>query len=172
MDTYTFLSGATGGMGKAFALECAKRGQNLFMTSTKEDKLGELSGALTREYGVSVKYKKCNMADDKDRAELFEFVKAQGIAFNKLINTAGLDYEGPFMSLDSEKIKNLVRVNVESVIDVTFNVLKLRVPDQKFTILTVSSMAGCFPMPLKSMYASSKRMLTNFFLGLRRELKD
>ena len=168
---YTFISGATGGLGKAFAVECALRGENLFLTSTKEDKLALLAQSLAKAYKVDVKYAVCDMSLDTKRDDLITYLKQDGFTFNKLINTVGYDHEGDFLTLNNDIIRNLIRVNVESVIDITYSILSLRTSD-KFTIITVSSLAGEFPMPFKALYSSSKRMLTNFFRAFAHEVKD
>jgi hypothetical protein len=168
---YTFISGATGGLGKAFAVACAMRGENLFLTSTKQDKLALLAESLTHAYKIDVKYAVCDMAIDTERNDLIIYLKQDGFTFNKLINTVGFDHEGEFLTLNNDIIRNLIRVNVESVIDITYSILNLRT-SQKFTIITVSSLAGEFPMPYKALYSSSKRMLTNFFRAFAYEVKD
>ena len=169
--SFTFISGATGGLGKAFAVQCAMRGENLFLTSTKNDKLKVLAEALSGTYKISVNYKKCNMAESSERDELISYIKSENMLFNKIINTAGLDYEGEFLTLDNAKIRNLIRVNVESVIDITYSIMGLRAPEEKFNIITISSLAGHFAMPFKALYAASKSMLTSFYRALAREVK-
>ena len=57
---YTFISGATGGIGKAFVFECAKQKQNLFLTGRSLDKLKTLQQQVESEYGVEVQICACH----------------------------------------------------------------------------------------------------------------
>ena len=50
------ITGATGGLGRAFVVECAKQKRNLFLSDINEDKLQRLAESIRRSYGVEVKY--------------------------------------------------------------------------------------------------------------------
>jgi short-subunit dehydrogenase len=91
--------------------------------------------------------------------------------FWSLINVAGLDYEGPFSERTLEQIRTILRLNIEANLEMTFGILKLRDKRQPFRLINVSSLAAFYPMPVKAMYAASKRFLLDFSLALREELR-
>jgi short-subunit dehydrogenase len=165
------ITGATGGLGKAFAVECASRGWNLFLTDLRPASLQTLSDSLCRTYGVRVQYLACDLADPLSRSELFEYLHQAGLRFWGLINVAGLDYEGLFRERKREQIRSILRVNIEGTLEVTHALLERRDPRYIFRIINVGSLAGFYPMPVKATYAASKRFLLDFSIAMREELR-
>lgn len=171
MESYVFITGATGGLGKAFAVECANRGWNLFITDISETSLIRLADGLKTAYGIKVLYFPCDLTDAGSRARIFEKVSSEGICLDGLINVAGLDFEGSFFDRTKEQIQTLIRLNVEANLEITHELLKLRNKDRTFRIINVASLAAFYAMPVKAMYSASKRFLLNFSLALREELR-
>ena len=171
MNSYVFISGAAGGLGKAFAVECASRGWKLFLTDLRAENLQLLADGLRRSYGVEVLYQPCNLADAGERKGFLELIRKQGLRFWMLINVAGLDYEGLFLDRSGSQICNIIRVNIESTLDITHAILNRMDPLKSLRIITVSSLAAFYPMPVKATYAASKRFLLDFFLALGEEIR-
>jgi uncharacterized protein len=171
VNRYTLISGATGGLGKAMALECAERGYNLYITDIYDEKLESISRGIRRQYDVNVYHKECDLADSFSIQTLWKDIAKKDVHFNMLINVAGLDYEGEFLQTDAELLNYIVKVNVESVITMTKNAIKYRVPGERMTIINVCSLAAYYPMPFKAVYSASKRFLLNLSLALNQELK-
>jgi short-subunit dehydrogenase len=172
MKSHVLITGAAGGLGKAFAAECASRGWDLFLTDMREASLSVLAEGLRRLYNISVHYAPCNLADAADREKLWENIRVEGHQFHMLINVAGLDFEGPFAERSLEELGTIIRLNIESVVSMTRTVLQFRDPARTLRIINVSSLAGFYPMPVKAVYAASKRFLLDFSLALRRELRE
>ncbi len=171
MKSLVCITGAAGGLGKAFTVECASRGWDLFITDLSEDALSTLATSLTATYGVKVYYRTCELTDHSSRTELFEYMQKQGMGFRTLINIAGLDYEGPFAERTREQIRTILRLNIEANLEMTYAILKLRDTEQTFRIINVASLAAYYPMPVKAIYAASKRFLLDFSMALREELR-
>ena len=171
MENLVLITGATGGLGKAFAVECASRGWDLFLTDLDAARLETLAGGLRQAYGVNVLVHACDLTDSPSRLGLFE--RAGAHKFRMLINVAGLDYEGIFRERAREEILSIVRLNVEATLDVTHALLPAM--DQaggKFRIINVASLAAFYPMPVKATYAASKRFLLDWSLALRNEVRE
>jgi len=171
MTSWIMITGATGGLGKAFAVECASRGWNLFLTDLREPSLQTLSDGLRRTYSVEVQYQACNLAEEASRSELFAYLQQTSVRFWGLINVAGLDYEGLFRERKREQIRSILRVNIEGTLEVTHALLERRDPGHIFRIINVGSLAGFYPMPVKATYAASKRFLLDFSIAMREELR-
>jgi len=171
MRSMVFITGATGGLGKAFAVECARRGWDLYLTDLHQQHLAVLAGGLERTYGVKVLSKSGNLMESVSRQELFEEVIEAGYRFQGLINIAGLDVEGIFSERTREELRGIVRLNVEGTLEVTHSLMDKMDPMTPFWIITVSSLAAFFPIPVKATYAASKRFLLDFSLALRDEIK-
>ena len=172
MKSLVCITGATGGLGKAFAVECASRGWDLFLTDLSEFALSQLAHSLINTYNINVHYRSCDLTDFEARSALFEHLVQSGLDFNMLINIAGLDYEGPFSERTRSQILTILRLNIEANLEMTLAVLKLRDMSRPFRIINVSSLAAYYPMPVKAMYASSKRFLLDFSRALGEEIRS
>lgn len=166
---YTFISGATGGIGKAFVIELAKAQKPLFLTGRSIDKLNKLKGEIIGQYKTIIEVCACDLTRQKDREKMLEFIDEKGITFERIINVAGVDTQMAFCDYTEEKVLFQIRVNCESTISLTHALIKRAVPNVE--ILTVSSMSGVSPMPYFALYSASKAMLLNFFTALHYELK-
>lgn len=168
--SYVMITGATGGLGKAFAVECASRGWSLFLTDLRDAPLATLGHALRHSYGVEVQWRRCDLADEAERSRFMADVAAGGARFAGLINVAGGDVEGLFCEQQAEHIRMIVRLNVEAPVELTHGLLGLRAGSGTFHVVNVASLAAFYPMPYKATYAASKRFLLDFSLALREEL--
>ncbi len=171
MEGYVCITGAAGGLGKAFAVECASRGWKLFLTDLNETALTDLGKSLSNTYETEILIYSCDLSEPDSRSSMFSWLKSREILFHSLINVAGVDYEGPFYKRTSGQIRNIIRVNIEAVLDITHNIMDMRLKDGIFRIINVSSLASFYPMPVKAVYAASKRFLLDFSLALREEVR-
>jgi uncharacterized protein len=171
MKSMVYVSGATGGLGRSMAVECACRGWDLFLTDLNPVKLANLSDALASAYHVAVQYHPCDMADTNCRTSLIDEMKSRGITLHMAINVAGLDHEGLFLDKSREQILSILNVNVVSTVDMMHSLAALRDPAQTFRLINVCSLAGMFPMPVKATYAATKHLLINMSMALREEFK-
>jgi short-subunit dehydrogenase len=165
------ITGAAGGLGKAFAVECASRGWCLFLTDLRPEPLETLAAGLRRTYGVEVTTQACDLTEPAARTELFERLHREGLRFWALVNVAGIDFEGPFLEQSPAHIRTIVRLNVEATLELTHALLGLRDPLAAFRLINVASLAAFYPMPVKATYAASKRFLLDFSLALREEVR-
>ena len=172
MHSMYMITGATGGLGKAFAAECAGRGWDLFLTDLSPARLATLARALERAHGVEVRFKAADLTDAASRSEMFNSAAAEGLRFKGLINVAGLDHEGFFMERSPDEITTILRLNIESALLTLHAILPHRDHSLTFRVINVSSLGGYFAMPIKATYAASKRFLLDFSLALRNELRD
>lgn len=172
MAHHILITGAAGGLGKAFAVECANRGWDLFLTDLSEELLEMLGKSLEQTYGIRVRYYACDLTHQESRESLFTHLRERGHRFNMLINVAGVDFEGLFGDISRDQIRTILRLNIESTMEVTHALLEMTDPIHPFRIINVSSMAAFYPMPVKATYAASKRFLLDFSIALRQELKD
>lgn len=167
---YTFISGATGGIGKAFCLECAKNGNDLFLTGRSQDKLTALKDEVLSQYSVHIEVFPCDLTDECDRKNMVNYIAQNTITFNRLIMVAGVDIQKAFTDYTLEKVLFQIRVNCEATISLTHSLLSHR--EEKAEIIVISSMSGATPMPYFALYSATKAMLTNFYTSLHYELKD
>lgn len=167
--TYTFISGATGGIGKAFTISCAKKGYNLFLTGRSEEKLLILRQEILKEYNVNIEYFACDLTNEKSRQSMIDYIDSLKLSFERIINVAGVDIQKAFMDYSLDKVLFQIRVNTEATVCLTHALLNRRT--EKTEVITISSMSGVSPMPYFALYSATKAMLINFFTSLHYELK-
>lgn len=170
MTSFLLISGATGGLGKAFAVECASRGYDLYLTDLRAESLEVLAAALGRTYGIRVRWYACDLTEPAQRMGMFKAFHAERVRFWGLINVAGGDHEGLFCERSREQIRAILRLNIEAGLEMIHASLGLRDRAAPFRIINVASLAAFYPMPYKATYAASKRFLLDFSLALREEL--
>lgn len=165
---YTFITGATGVLGSAFAAECLSRGEKLLLTGRSADKLAALKIKLLEgnPQGEILTFA-CDLTDEIQRGDLFEFAK--DLKFSRLINVAGADIQMPFGEYDQNKLTFQIRINYEAAASLSLFAIERRA--EKLKIINVSSVCGIVPMPYFAVYASAKGALTSLSVALNREYK-
>lgn len=166
---FTFISGATGGIGKAFCVSCAKKGYRLFLTGRSQEKLEALKHELVSGYGVEVQTCACQLTDEQSRKQMLEMIDQNKIKFDRIINVAGVDTQKAFMEYTEQKVLFQIRVNAEATVCLTHALLNRR--EKQTEVITIASMSGASPMPYFALYSATKAMLINFFTSLHYELK-
>ncbi len=164
------ITGASGGLGRVLANECASRGYNLFLTDIDARGLYSIQCGIERQYGATVTTRVCDLTNAESVDEMLAVMDRYAIQFDMLLNVAGLDFEGEFLQRDREKIIKIIALNDEATLRITHAILNRR-NKKHFTVIFVSSLASMFPMPLKATYAATKRFLFDFAISLRQELK-
>ena len=174
------ITGASGGLGRAMAMDCARRGYNLFLTDISASALEHIAMGIRRRYDSEVLTHACDLTDsvavrdmlEKATRQLGTFGQVgQGDCFDMLLNVAGVDCEGEFTEKSSNDMKMTTRINIEATLNLTHEVLDRRRKGYPMYIVFVSSLASFYPMPLKACYAASKRFLYDFAFALGSELE-
>ena len=172
MSSYTLITGASKGIGKAFAFEAAKRGHNLILVARDADQLSALAKELQATHRVAVH----TYAQDLTRPDapkgLANFCQRHHYAVDRLINNAGVGLWGQFDELDLASQINSVQINVTAVVALSHTMLPLLKAHKKRYILNVASTAAFFPTPYFSVYAAAKAFVLSFSRALRHELKS
>ncbi|MBN1261621.1 MAG: SDR family NAD(P)-dependent oxidoreductase [Anaerolineae bacterium] len=170
MKSYVLITGASGGLGKAFVSECALRGWDLFLTDLHERPLQTIAQGSERQYNVKVLTYTADLTNPESRARLWDHVHRMGLRFHFLINVAGIDFEGGFAERPVEELQTILRLNIENTVEMMRRILTYRDATRPLHIINVSSLASFYPMPLKATYAASKRFLLDLSIALNREL--
>ena len=163
------ITGATGGIGRAFAFACAGEGP-LFLTGRSAEKLAALRDELARRFPrCAVDTYACDLTDEGSRERMFAYIEAQGHRFARLCNVAGADIQKAFARYTREKVAFQCRIDFEAALCVTHFVLAHRA--EALEIVTIGSISGVYPMPYFALYSAAKGALESFFSSLREELR-
>lgn len=166
--SYTLITGATGYLGRAFALECLFRGDSLYLTGRNSEKLIELKTyLLSVRPAAEIQVIACDLTNSEERKRLF--VDAGRFEFCRLINVAGADVQKAFELYDEDKLTFQTRVCFEAAVSLCNFCIKHRADGLK--IINVSSVSGIYPMPYFALYSASKSALTSFSVALAEECR-
>ncbi len=168
---YSLITGASQGMGKQMAHECASMGRNLLLVSLPNEGLKTLAEDLAKEFKVEVDYFECDLTSKESSEEIFKWSQEKKYAVDFLINNAGFGGVGPFEDYSFEYINRMLDLNIRA----TTNLTHFFVPELKKNapsyILNSASMIANFPCPYKTIYAATKVYVKSFTRALREELK-
>ncbi len=170
MKQTAVITGAAGGLGNSFAWEFAARGWDLFLTDRDEESLRVLARGLQRAHDVVVRLHACDLSDDTDRSLFAGILRAETPSVGALVNVAGFDSEGPFVSRDPAVLIRMMRVNMEAGMVLTHSLCSFPRSTELLRVINVASLAAFYPMPFKATYAATKSFVLSSSLALREEL--
>ena len=166
------ITGATGGLGRSYVYECARRNYDIILSATKQERLDILKAEIEKEFpNIKVFAKECRLNDKESREGFYSFIDTNGLKPDMLINNAGYILEGSVLGCDFSEISGCAEVNIIGTMDLSYWFLKQRDLSKRNYLLTVSSMAGFYPMPQMATYAATKSFLNHMSISLRKELK-
>ena len=170
MKNYAMVTGATGGLGKAFANVLAERGDHLILTGRSAEKLTVLKAGLQEKYpNIDVQIYAADLANEGSRCAMMEKIKADGLCISLLANVAGADIQKGLVDYTQEKIAFQCRVNFEAAVSLCHFAIEQKA--ERLEIINLSSVSGIYPMPYFAIYSATKGALTSFSQSLRAEMK-
>jgi uncharacterized protein len=165
------VTGASSGIGAAIARELASRGYSLALVARREERLRSLATDLTSEHSVVAETIACDLADPAERERLADELPARGRAIEVLVNNAGFGHQADFATSPRERMVEMVRVNVEAVVDLTGRFLGQMVERGRGSVINIASTAAFQPLPGSAVYAASKSFVLSFSEAIRTELR-
>lgn len=165
----TLITGASSGIGEAFARALATRGHNLLLVARSEDKLITLCSELGRIRSIHCQYVALDLLKPEAPARLFEETEKRGLDIDLLINNAGFGSMGDFASLELERELNIIDLNVRSLVDMTHRFLQPMRARKSGAIINVASTAGFQPVPYMATYSATKAFVLSFSEALWEE---
>jgi len=167
---WALVTGASAGIGEAFARELAKRGMNVALAARREDRLR----ALADEIGTAHRIRTLVLPADLGRegaAEALWAAAADSREIHLLVNNAGFGLKGPFAELPLERQAEMVRVNCIAPLELAHHALR-HMAGRGGGIVNVASIAGYQPIPLMATYAASKAFVVAFSEALTEEARE
>ena len=171
---WSVVTGATDGIGLAFAQELAKCGQNIVLISRNPEKLEATASELEKLFNVET----MTVAVDFTKTDIYDQIKEKldNLDIGVLVNNVGMSYSYPeyFAELPdrSNLVDKLLAVNVTSVAKMVDIVLPKMTAKKKGIILNVSSSSAKPPTPLLTLYAATKAFVDCFSTCLEYEYRN
>lgn len=158
----TLITGASAGIGAAFARKLAARGRNVLLVARSEDKLIALCNELGRLTSIRAQYVALDLREPDAGAQLLEETKKRELEIDMLINNAGFGSMGDFTKLDVDNELEMIRLNVRAVVDLTHRFLGPMRERKRGTIINVASTAAFQAVPYMATYAATKAFVLSF----------
>lgn len=166
--TKTLITGASSGIGKAFATTLASRGHDLVLVARRASALNELAGQLSSAHKVKVETLAANLAVAADVTKVEERL-AQGDV-GMLINNAGVGGIGGFLESKVSEIEETIAVNVTALVRLSQAAAKAMKKAGSGTIVNVASGMAFQILPMLPVYSGSKAFVSQFTQVLQAEL--
>jgi len=158
----TLITGASSGIGAAFARKLAARGRNVLLVARSEDKLIALCNELGRLTSIRAQYVALDLQQPDAAVQLFEETKKRELEIDMLINNAGFGSMGDFVKLDLDRELEMIQLNIRAVVDVTHRFLGPMRERKGGTIINVASTASFQAVPYMATYAATKAFVLSF----------
>ncbi|MHB8831240.1 MAG: SDR family NAD(P)-dependent oxidoreductase [Patescibacteria group bacterium] len=168
---YALITGASSGIGEAFAKVLAAKKKPLILIGKNEAKLKTLAEELRAREGIDVRFLPIDLARSKELPLLPGKLQNMGITVDVLINNAGFGKYGQESEIRYEDDLNMVNLNCRAVLALTKLFLPSMLARRKGAIINVASTAGFFPWPTMTTYAATKAFVISYSQGLAEELK-
>jgi uncharacterized protein len=168
-DDYALVTGASSGIGTAFAQALRARRSKLVLVARRAQRLSELSNVLGGPPDVAVLPLDLSRPDAV--AVLMAFLRDRNIVIDLLVNNAGVGWTGPFTQQPEETVQQILDLNVRALTGLTRALLPGMVERGRGSIVNVVSTSAFQPVPFLNVYAASKAFVLSFTEALATELK-
>ena len=165
------VTGASSGIGDAFARLLANEGTDLVLVARDLERLDRLAAELRAASGVTVEVMSADLGAAVPRAAVERRLSDLKQPIDLLINNAGFGTTGPFAELPVDREEQEVQVNIVALMRLSSAVLPGMVQRGRGAILNVASIAGLYPTPGTATYGATKAFVASHTDALHEELK-
>jgi len=163
------VTGASRGIGEAFARLLAREGFDLLLTARDGDRLSALAAELERDCAVRVRWAGIDMEQPGAVDRLVESFGDEGMEVELLVNNAGFGEYGRFTEIGGGS-EAMIRVLVTSLTDLTARILPCMVERGRGGVINVGSTGSVVPCPNMAVYGAAKAYVLSFTEALSIEL--
>jgi short-subunit dehydrogenase len=166
------VTGASSGIGEAFADVFAARGFDLVLTARREERLRTIAARLSTRDGCRVHVITADLADPTAPAAIARELEASGLQIDALINNAGYGLPGTYLTVPWEEHAAMLQVMVTGLVELTHRLLPGMIARRYGRIINVASLAALVPAPAgHTLYAPAKALVVRFSEALAQEVR-
>ncbi len=170
MSKNVLITGASGAIGSATAMEFAKEGYNLFLVcNSRINELDDFADKLSGSYDIEVFTASIDFADTARAKDKLEDFLGQ-TTIDILVNNAGISYVGLFQDMNPSTWNNIVNINLNSVYATSSVVIPGMLKKQSGKIINISSVWGNVGASCEVAYSATKGGINSFTKALAKEL--
>lgn len=170
------VTGASAGLGEAFATRLAAEGWDVVITARRRERLEALADTLAQTHQSQVRMLVADLTVPSEAAELERLLRSEEVGL--LVNNAGFGGYAPFVDVDPEVVDDLIRLHVRAASRLTRSALPGMVRRGSGAIINVASLLAFSatlppqPLPYRATYAAAKAYMVAFTQALAGELAD
>ena len=168
---YALITGASKGIGKSMAEILASKNRNLLLVARSSDLLQNLAQSLNQQYQIETDWLAVDFTQEGAAQKIYQWCVDKNYSIDILINNAGYGLSGLFESYSAKEHTDMMRVNMNMVVELSSLFLPELKKASKAHILNIASSAAYQAVPGLSVYAASKAFVLSFGRGLQYELR-
>lgn len=165
-----FITGASAGLGAAFARALASRGYDLVLLARRTDRLRALADTLTAMHAVRCEIMTADLSRVDDIRKTADHIRRME-KLDVLVNNAGFGTIGCFADVPFEKSMQMFHLHAEAPVELTHAALPGMLPRKRGAVINVSSTAAFVFTPGNVMYDATKAFLAAFSENLLQEVR-
>jgi short-subunit dehydrogenase len=156
------ITGASSGIGLAYAHEFAKRGANLVLVARRGDVLKKISADIKANFDVQIDVIELDLARIDSGQKLMDALSQLKLHADILVNNAGFGTNNRVAKEDRKKIQQEILLNVGALVDLSAAVLPGMLSRDFGVIVNIGSTASFQPVPGMAVYAATKAFVRSF----------
>lgn len=165
------ITGASSGIGRAFAHRIAQDGGHLVLVARRGEVLELLAEDIRSESGVEVDVITADLSVPGAADALVQTLHSRDLAVDALINNAGLGLHGDLGTSDPALASTQIAVNITALTELTARLLPGFLARRRGTIINIASTAAFQPVPHMAVYAATKSYVLSFSRALWAETR-
>lgn len=166
------VTGASSGIGDAFARALAARGMSLVLVARNREALQKLADELKKSHGTSTEVIVADLSKEADVAAIPRTLADRGLTIELLVNNAGFMTYGHFEQLEAAADHAEVMVNVTALVDLCHALVPGMLKRKSGGIINVASIVAFQPIPFMAVYSATKAFVVAFSMALAEEVRS
>lgn len=166
------ITGASSGIGKAFAMDFANRGMQVVLVARSEKNLLGVAGEIKSKHNIQAQVIVADLSKPEAAQELYNQVEALRLDIDILVNNAGFGKWGKFEDFDVATYRQMLQLNINTLTELCYLYLPKMRAKSGGGIINVASSAALLPVPYASVYSATKSYVLYFSEALYGELLD
>lgn len=166
------ITGASSGIGEAFAKCYARAGYQLILIARDTVRLHQVATQCHELSGYLPVVISIDLARPAAASEIYQELQAKQIRVDVLVNNAGFGMRSAFVTQPMSQINSMIQVHITVLTELTHLFLRDMLERRQGKIVNIASVYGYLPIPLQTIYGATKAFVVNFSLGLAEEVKS
>lgn len=167
---FALITGASEGIGAAFARELARQGQDLVLVARRRERLDALASELRAAHGITALVLPADLGKPEEMEQVLK--ETESIDLGLFVASAGFGSAGDFVDLPRASELDMVDVNCRAVVAMTHPIARRMIARKRGGIVLFSSIVAFQGVVKSATYSGTKAFIQNFAEGLRGELKS